>query len=203
MAFSDLDQIGSFWWGWGIGLDGLLIVSSVAALYAFARRCFYRRGLFRRGGPKVRPLLLQHFRPQLETIVHRASEILLTAKIPLSRLHRRMPQQELNLLQFTTTVVTQLRTGPPQVVRRDVLQTHPLTTGPYHVPDYILRDALPPNLARPGDCTEYPSLPDTGRSCPLIESHLDPFWYGYGADVPAFTDQIHYRPVTLADLDLI
>jgi len=34
MAFSDLDQIGSFWWGWGIGLDGLLIfVSSVAALY--------------------------------------------------------------------------------------------------------------------------------------------------------------------------
>ena len=33
MAFSDLDQIGSFWWGWGIGLDGLLIfVSSVAAL---------------------------------------------------------------------------------------------------------------------------------------------------------------------------
>ena len=202
MAFSDLDQIGSFWWGWGIGLDGLLIfVSSVAALYAFARRCFYRRAPFHRGGPKVRPLLL-HFRPQFETIVHRASEILLATKIPLSRLHRRMPQQKLNLLQFTTTVMTQLRTCSPQVVRRDVLQTHPLTTPPNHVPDYILRDALPPNLPRPGDCTEYPSLPDTGRSCPLIESRLDPFWYGYGADVPALADQIHYRPVTLADLDL-
>jgi hypothetical protein len=101
MAFSDLEQIASFWWGWGIGLDGLLIlVSSVAALYAFTRRCFYRRGPFRRGGPKVRRLLL-HFRPQLETIVHRASEILLAAKIPLSCLHRRMPQQELNLFQFT------------------------------------------------------------------------------------------------------
>ena len=202
MAFSDLDQIGSFWWGWGIGLDGLLIfVSSVAALYAFARGCFYRRGPFHRGGPKVRPLLL-HFRPQLETIVDRASEILLAAKIPLSRLHRRMAQQELNLLQFTTTVVAQLRAGSPQVVRRDVLQTHPLTTPPNHVKDYILRDALPPNLPRPGDCTEYPSLPDTGRSWPLIESRLDPFWYGYGANVPAFADQIHYRPVTLADLDL-
>jgi hypothetical protein len=203
MAFSDLDQIGSFWWGWGIGLDGLLIfVSSVAALYAFARSCFYRRGPFHRGGgPKVPPLLL-HFRPQFETIVHRASEILLAAKIPLGCLHRRMPQQELNLLQFTTTVVTQLRACSPQVVRCDVLQTHPLTTGPNDVPDYILRDAPPPNLPRPGDCTKYASLPDTGGSCPLIERRLDPIWYGYGADVPAFADQIHYRPVTLANLDL-
>jgi len=117
----------------------------VAALYALARGCFYLRVLFHRGGLKVR-LLLQHFCPQLEAIVHRASEILLTAEIPLSRLHRRVPQQELNLLQFTATVVTQLRARSPQVVRRDVLQTHPLTTGPNHVPDYILRDALPQTL---------------------------------------------------------
>jgi hypothetical protein len=101
-----------------------------------------------------------------------------------------MPQQELNL-QFTTTVVTQLRAGSPQVVRRDVLRTDPLTTGPNHVPDYILRDALPPNLPRPGDCTEYPSLPNTTRSGPLIESRLDPFRDGYGADVPAFATFSH------------
>ena len=113
MVFSDFDQVGSFWWGWGIGLSGLLIfTSSVAALYAFARRCFYRRRRpFHRGGLKVR-LLLLYFCPQLEAIVHRASEILLAAEIPLGRLHRRMPQQELNLLQFTTTVVTQLRACP-------------------------------------------------------------------------------------------
>jgi hypothetical protein len=96
-----------------------------------------------------------------------------------------MPQQELNLLQFTTAVVTQLRACSPQVVRRNVLQTDPLTTGP-----------------NPGDCTKYSSLPYTSRSRPLIESRLDPFWYGYGADVPALADQIHYCPVTLADLDL-
>src|SRR5260370_38020961 len=57
MAFSDLDQIGSCWWGWGIGLDGLLIfVSSVAALYgllSFARaetRSLLRRPTFLRNG---------------------------------------------------------------------------------------------------------------------------------------------------------
>jgi hypothetical protein len=111
MVFSDFDQIGSFWWEWGMRLGGRLIFTScVAALYAFARRCFYRRLPFHRGGLKVR--LLLHSCPQLETIVHRASEILLAAEIPLGRLHRRMPQQELNLLQFTTAVVTQLRACP-------------------------------------------------------------------------------------------
>ncbi len=115
----------------------------MAAFYAFAKRCFYRRRPFHHCELKVR-LLLLHFRPQLETIVYRVSEVLLAAEIPLRRLYRRMPQQELNLLQFTTTVVTQLRAGSPQVVRRDVLQTHPLTTGPNHVPNYILRDTLPP-----------------------------------------------------------
>lgn len=159
----------------------------MAAFYAFAKRCFYRRRPFHRGRLEVRLLLLR-FRPQLETIVHRGAEILLAAEIPLRRLHRSMPQQELNLLQFTTTIVTQLRACSPQVVRRDVLQTHPLTTGPNHVPDYILRDTLPPNFPRPGDCTEYPSLPDTSRSCPLIESRLDPFRDGYGEVHGGYTE---------------
>ena len=61
MVLSDFDQVGSFWWTWGIGLGGLLIfTSSVAASYAFARRFFYHRG-----GPRVWRLLL-HFCPQLE-----------------------------------------------------------------------------------------------------------------------------------------
>jgi hypothetical protein len=58
----------------------------VAAFYAFAKRCFYRRRPFHHGRLEVRLLLLR-FRPQLETIVHRGSEILLAAEIPLRRLH--------------------------------------------------------------------------------------------------------------------
>ena len=49
------------------------------------------------------------------------SEILLAAEIALGRLYRRVPQQELNLLQLSSAVMTQLRTGPPQIMRRDVL----------------------------------------------------------------------------------
>jgi hypothetical protein len=49
------------------------------------------------------------------------SEILLAAEITLGRLYRRVPQQELNLLQLTTTVVAQLRASASQVVWRNVL----------------------------------------------------------------------------------
>jgi hypothetical protein len=88
-----------------------MLQPSVVAFYAFEGRCFYRRRSFHRDGLRVR-LLLLHVRPQLEAIVYRTSEVLLAAQILLRRLYRRMPQQELNLLQFTTTVVTQLRACP-------------------------------------------------------------------------------------------
>jgi len=53
---------------------------SVAAFYALAKRCFYRRRRFHHCELKVR-LLVLHFRPQLETIVYPVSEVLLAAEI--------------------------------------------------------------------------------------------------------------------------
>ena len=61
------------------------------------------------------------FRSEVKKIVHRMSEILFAAKIAFRRLHGRMPQQELNLFQFATARVAQLRTGSPQVVWCNVL----------------------------------------------------------------------------------
>jgi hypothetical protein len=51
-------------------------------------------------------------RSEVKKVVHRMSEILFAAEIPFRRLHGCMAEQELNLLQFTTTVVTQLRACP-------------------------------------------------------------------------------------------
>src|SRR6266542_4205412 len=90
----------------------------------------------------------------------------------------------------------------PQVMRRDVFQTHLLATGLNHVPDHILRDALPPYLPRPGNCAKYSPLRNSRCPGPLVERRFDPLWNGDRADVPALADQIHYRPVPLADLDL-
>jgi hypothetical protein len=76
---------------------------------------------------------------ELEKIVHGMAEILLAAEITFRGLNRGVSQQELNLLQLSSAIVTQLRTGPPEIMRRDVLQPGSLATGSDHVPDNVLR----------------------------------------------------------------
>src|ERR1700688_1674892 len=131
------------------------------------------------------------------------SQILLATKIAFGGLHRGMPQQELNLLQLPTAAVAQLRTGSPQIVWSNVLQTRSLTAGPNYIPHHILRDASTPPLVRSGNGPEDSSLTYFGRHRPLIQRGFDPFRNGNGTNVTALADQIHYCPVTLAHLDLM
>jgi hypothetical protein len=107
--------------------------SSVAAFYLVSRRHFYGCGSVHRGRFKPHGLQLQVL-SEIEKIVYRMSEILFAAEIAFRRLDGCVAKQELNLLHFTTAVVTQLRACSPQVVRRDVLQAHPLATAPDDVP---------------------------------------------------------------------
>lgn len=131
------------------------------------------------------------------------SQTLFAAKIALRRLYRRVPQQELNLLQLFSAVMTQLRTDPPQVVGCYALQARSPTTGPDHVPHDILRDSTAPHFSRLCHAPGGPSLRDPGRSYPLIERGLDPRRNGHSADVAALADQIYDCPVSLAHLDFI
>jgi hypothetical protein len=55
-----------------------------------------------------------------------------------------MPQKELDLLQFTSVYVAQLRTGPPKIVRSEVIKLNPLGTASNDIPDDILRDSSTP-----------------------------------------------------------
>jgi hypothetical protein len=114
-----------------------------------------------------------------------------------------MPQQELNLLQLTTAVVAQLRAGPPQVVRCNVLQACSLAAASDDVPNHILRDTFAPHLSRPGDGSEDSSLCDPRRHHPLIERRLNPRWNRHGTNVATLTYQVHDGPMTLAHLDLV
>ena len=140
---------------------------------------------------------------EVKTIVHWMSQILLAAKIAFGGLHRRMAQQELNLFQFATVTVAQLRTGSPQVVRSNVLQPRSLATGTDYVPHHVLRDALPPSLIRSGNRPEDSSLGYSGSCRPLIECRLDPFRNRNGTNMTALADQIHDCPVTLPHLNLM
>jgi hypothetical protein len=131
------------------------------------------------------------------------SEILFAAEIAFRRLHRCMPQQELNLLQLSTARVAQLRTGSPQVMRCNMLQARSLAAGLDYVPHDILRDASSPHLSRPGDGAKDSSLRDSSCYRPLIKRGFDPLRNGDGANVATLADQIHRCPVTLAHLDLV
>ena len=174
----------------------------MAAFYPLPRCLFYRVGGFHWGRFTI-VFMRPPVRSEVKKIVHRMPEILFAAEIAFRRLDGCMPQQELNLLQLTAAAVAQLRTGPPQVVRCNVLQARSLAAGLDYVPHDILRDAFPPHLSRPGDGSKDPSLRDPGGSCPLIERDFHPFWNGHGADVATLADQIHDRPVPLAHLDVI
>jgi len=73
-------------------------------------------------------------------VVHWMPEILFAAEIAFRRLDRCMPQQELNLLQLAAIAVAQLRTGSPQVVRCNMLQTRSLAAGLDYVPHNMGRE---------------------------------------------------------------
>ena len=114
-----------------------MVRSPVAAFYPLPRCFFYRVGGFHWGRFTI-VFVWPPLRSQLKKVVHWMPEILLAAEIPLGRLYRRMPQQELNLLQFTTAVVTHLRACSPQIMRCNMLQTRSLAAGLHDVPHDIL-----------------------------------------------------------------
>src|ERR1700746_2040585 len=116
-----------------------MVRSSVAAFYSWGRRLFYRSGAFHCGIFNI-PLLRLHVRSELKKIVHRMSEILFAAEITFRRLDGCMPQQELNLLKLSSTVMTQLCTRPSQIVRCNMLQARSLAAGLDYIPHNILRD---------------------------------------------------------------
>jgi len=85
MAFSDFDHVSSFWQGYVLWVaDGLLMFrSSVAAFYSLPKWLFYRLA---DAVPRNRFAILLprlHVHPQFEAVVHRASQVLLAAEIPL------------------------------------------------------------------------------------------------------------------------
>jgi hypothetical protein len=85
--------------------------SSVAAFYPLPRCLFYKVGGFHWGRFTI-VFMRPPVRSEVKKVVYRMAEVLFAAEIPFRRLDRCMSQQELNLLQLTPTVVTQLRACP-------------------------------------------------------------------------------------------
>jgi hypothetical protein len=98
-----------------------MVRSSVAAFYSWLVGRFYRfTGSV--GGDRLPVFFLPHrVGSKVEKIVHGMPEILFTSQIAFGGLDGCVPEQKLNLLQFTAAVVTQLRAGSSQIMRGDAL----------------------------------------------------------------------------------
>ena len=80
-----------------------------------------------------------------------------------------MPEQELDLLDFATRGMAELRTGPPQIVWGKMFHPSPLGTSPDHVPDDVLGDAFSPGRSKSANGPEDPALANLGRDDPTID----------------------------------
>ena len=174
----------------------------MAAFYPLPRCHFYMIGGFHSGRFNI-VFLRPPVGSKVKQIVHWMPEILFAAEITFRCLYRCMPQQELNLLKLTAAVVTKLRTGPPQVVRCNVVQACSLTATPDHIPHNVLREATPPYLPLAGNRSEDLAVGDAGSASPLVECGLDPIRNRHGADVATLANQINHGPVALSHLDFV
>jgi hypothetical protein len=144
--------------------------SSVVAFYAWFLHLYYRCARVSGRDRVIHLWPLRRVQSEVEEVIHRMAKILFTSEIAFRGLHRSMSQQELNLLQFPTAIMAQLRAGSPQIMRGNVLQPGLLATSADHVPDNVLRNAFAPHLAQSRDRSEDFAVTDPGGACPLVQS---------------------------------
>ena len=123
--------------------------------------------------------------------------------ITFCRLHRRVAQEELDLFQFASGGAAQSGTGPPKVVRRQVV--HARLSGELlnDVPGKLLGHAFAPSLARAADATEDLSRFDCRSVDPRAEFAINPVRHRDSPYVAAFAAQVYDRPMSLPLLELI
>jgi hypothetical protein len=108
-----------------------------------------------------------------------------------------VPQKELNLLQFTTSLMAKTGASPAKVVRGERRNLTVLCFLLYNTPNNLGAESGSPNPASLVDRTKE----RTGRNLrgyhPGVNSSLHPIWDRDGSYVATLADKIGYDPVLL------
>jgi len=132
-----------------------------------------------------------------DVVVHGSANPLLAAEMALSCLHGNVAKKKLDLIQFSTRCMAQLRARTPQIMRRHLRKSEYPRVLFHDMPDYSFGYAVTPVFA-PTDTSEQSSGRNSGCSRPSIDRPFDPFGNRYGSNVAAFADQIDYGSMFLA-----
>ena len=107
-----------------------------------------------------------------DAVVDGSPDSLLAAQVSFGSLHGHMPKKKLNLLQFSAGCMTQLRTRPAQIMRRQLGKAGLSRVLFYDMPDKSFRDAVAPMFACPTDTSEQSSGRDPGCGLPEVDHRL-------------------------------
>jgi hypothetical protein len=72
-----------------------------------------------------------------EFVVYRYSQTLLAANIAFGGLHRDMPKKKLNLFKLGSGIMAESRTGPPEIMAREIWNVHARGSLLDNVPDRL------------------------------------------------------------------
>src|ERR1035441_959766 len=114
-----------------------------------------------------------HHHPQLDPVVRRVNQVLLCPEVPFRRLNGRVPEEQLDLLQFTARRATQFRAGATTVVWGDSRYSGGQRVWLEQLPDDLLAQAGTLGLAGAVYRSEYVAVGDAGGGRPRISRHLD------------------------------
>jgi len=104
--------------------------------------------------------------------------------------HRYMTQQELDLFQFASRIVTESSARPPEIVWRELGNSWPLRVLLDDVPDYFFRDLRSPNSSFATNAPEDFAVGALRYHQPVINGVLYPIWHWDRTDVPVFSYQV-------------
>lgn len=130
------------------------------------------------------------------------SEFLLAAQVTLGRLNRCVAEQELDLLQFSTSQVAQPGASAPQIVWGKILDASALRSSFHNMPYRLRREAVAPKLAQAVYPAENGAGADFGGHGPGVKRPLDPLRDWDCADMLSVADQIGDDAVLLPDLEI-
>jgi hypothetical protein len=111
---------------------------------------------------------------QPDGIVHGMSQSLLGSKIAFCGLDRGMPKQQLDLFEVSPSFPAKLRTGPPQIMRRQLPKVSSLGIAHHQPPDcFLIPDLRAGKVTGLADRPEEPGVCDAGGFEPGIDAGLD------------------------------